>query len=113
MELTFDIVQLPGQLLLQLQTERTAQVTDGSVTDRWLPAADGGSRIYLLHLGFVLRGSEGGWITFLLQIHPHELVDGQLTGGRVLELGQSEGQMEEIKHDLLYSPVMFCDLMLL
>ncbi len=57
---------------------------DWLVIDLWLPAAD--FRIYLLHLGFVLCSSEGGRITFLLQIHPHELIDGQLTGGRVLKL---------------------------
>lgn len=47
------------------------------IRDRW---------IYLLHLGFVLCCDEGGWITFLLQIYSHELIDGQLTGGRVLKL---------------------------
>lgn len=48
------------------------------------PTRDRG--IYLLHLGFVLSGGEGRWITFLLQIYFHELVNCQLTGGRVFKL---------------------------
>lgn len=42
--------------------------------------------MYLLHLGLVLTGSEGGGVALLLQIYSHELIDGQLTGGRVLKL---------------------------
>ena len=33
---------------------------------------------------------EAGRVTLLLQIHLHELLDGQLTGGRVLKLYQSD-----------------------
>lgn len=50
----------------------------------------GGQEIYLLHLGLVLSSREGRRITFLLQIHLHELVDGQLAGGRVLKLCEPE-----------------------
>lgn len=41
---------------------------------------------YLLHLGLVLSGGEGGGVTFLLQVNPHELINGQLAGGCVLKL---------------------------
>lgn len=51
---------------------------------------------YLLHLGTVLRGGEGGRVTLLLQVHLHELVDGELTGGRVLELCQPDGRWDEM-----------------
>lgn len=41
---------------------------------------------HLLHLGLVLSCGEGGGITFLLQVNPHELINGQLAGGCVLKL---------------------------
>lgn len=66
------------------------KVIGSLVIDHWLkgqcqqPIRE--RQIYLLHLGLVLSGGEGGRITFLLQIDSHELIDGQLTGGCVLKL---------------------------
>lgn len=52
------------------------------------PTADGstGGDTYPLHLGLVLSGGEGGGVAFLLQVNPHELINGQLAGGCVLKL---------------------------
>lgn len=50
------------------------------------PAGVTGAHTYLLHLGLVLSGGEGGGVTFLLQVNPHELINGQLAGGCVLKL---------------------------
>lgn len=45
-----------------------------------------GRETYLLHLDLVLSSCEGGGVTFLIQVNLHELVNGQLAGGRVLKL---------------------------
>lgn len=52
---------------------------------------------HLVHLGTVLRGGERGRVALLLQVHLHELVDGELTGGRVLKLCQPEGRLDEMR----------------
>ena len=49
-------------------------------------------RPHLLDLLLLESVRVAGRVALLVQIHPHELLDGQLAGGRVLELVQSEGQ---------------------
>lgn len=78
-----------------------ANQTHWQVIDRASKPMPGKSQItYRLHLDLPLSSSERGWVTLLLQVHPHELIDGQLTGGSVLELCQS-WQQKERRHYLV------------
>lgn len=51
---------------------------DGKNESEWSNAMSLSSvrGVYLLHLHLVLTGSERGRVTFLLQIHLHELING-------------------------------------
>lgn len=81
--LTFDLVQLLGQFLFQLRENKTL-ITRWSHDYVQQPITD---RVQnLLHSGPVLPGGERRRVTFLLQVHLQELLNGQLTGGRVLKL---------------------------
>lgn len=52
------------------------------------------SSSYLLELLLPQSVCEAGRVALLVQIHLHELLDGQLTGGRVPKLHQSETGQE-------------------
>lgn len=56
---------------------------------------------YLVHLCTVLRCGEGGRVALLFQVDLHELVDGELTGGRVLELCQPDRSLDEMRTVLI------------
>ncbi len=45
--------------------------------------------LILLLFGLLLCLSEAGWVVLLLQVNLQELIDSQVTGGRVLEVSQS------------------------
>lgn len=51
-------------------------------------------------MGFFLlqSGCKTRWVTLLVQIHPHELLDGQLAGGCLLKLIQSDAEVSEHQH---------------
>lgn len=52
------------------------------------------SSSYLLEFLLPQSVCEAGRVALLVQIHLHELLDGQLTGGRVPELHQSDTRQE-------------------
>lgn len=99
--LTLHLVQLLGQLLLQLWVGGRAEGESGggfSGQDLGDGQEGGANQLtYLVHLGTVLRGGEGGWVALLLQVHLHELIDGELAGGCVLELCQPDGRLDEMR----------------